>query len=310
MKKHTRTDRSRKNLVVFDMHSNACVWSKAGVIAPTQCINAFDCLNCPLHKRLKRDVAEGRLKDGRAPVDWRVFPDRRPPEAEQMKCRHMLSGRVSYKYCINNYNCDACEYNEMMENEVLAGYEDHSLQKIVAGFAVAENYYYHRGHTWARVEYGQFVRIGIDDFAARVFGPFGRINTPGLGAAVSQDEPFGELIRDDLHAGILSPVEGVVVAVNPRAAGQEEFPEWEPYDAGWLMLVKPVKLTARLRRLLFEDESRRWMENEAAKLSAMISEEEYPLAAAGGRAMPDIYGHVGHMPELGWDRLKRTFLHT
>lgn len=308
MKRKTQSRNSARSPAVFDMSSNICVWSKAGVIKPTRCINAFDCLSCPLHKRLKKDVATGRLTDGRAPVGWQDFPVHQATQAEQMKCRHMLSGRVSYKYCINNYQCDSCPYNEMMEDEALADFQDHSVQKIVSGFALAENYYYHPGHTWARVEYGGFVRMGLDDFTARVFGPFDRIALPDMGTALRQGDTCCEVIRGSLQAGCLCPIEGVVVAVNPRASAKESFPEWEPFDAGWLVVIEPVHLTSRLRRLHFGEESFAWMEQEATALTSMIAEETgHAVAATGGRAMPDIYGHL---PELDWNELKHRFLHT
>ncbi|MBS3809224.1 MAG: glycine cleavage system protein H [Desulfobacterales bacterium] len=308
MRKKTQIQNTARNPAVFDMSSDICVWSKAGVISYTRCINAFDCLSCPLHKRLKKDVSSGRLKDGRAPVDWRVFPDRPRTEAEQMKCRHMLSGRISYKYCINNYQCDSCPYNEMIEDETLSDFQEHSVQTIVSGFALARNYYYHSGHTWARVEYGGFVRMGLDDFSARLFGPFDRINLPDMGTAIRQGEACCGIIRGNLQAECLSPIEGVVVAVNPRASAKDSFPEWEPFDAGWLMVIEPVHLTSRLRRLHFGEESRTWLEQEAVALAAIIAEESgHELAATGGRAIPDIYGHL---PELDWHELKHRFLHT
>ncbi len=36
--------------VVFSMPNETCIWSKAGVIEPTACTNAFDCLGCPIEK--------------------------------------------------------------------------------------------------------------------------------------------------------------------------------------------------------------------------------------------------------------------
>ena len=60
------------SVMAFGMSDQACVWSKAGVIKPTRCINAFDCLTCPIYKRMKHAVAEGKLKGGCAPADWRV----------------------------------------------------------------------------------------------------------------------------------------------------------------------------------------------------------------------------------------------
>lgn len=308
MKPNSQNGRTSAGVMAFDMSSHACVWSKAGVIKPTRCINAFDCLNCSIYKRMKQVVAEGKLKEGRAPADWRAAEARELRNPFQMKCRHMLSGRVSYKYCINEYDCDHCAYNQMIEDEVLADQLSRSHQTVVSGFALAANYYYHIGHAWARVEYGGRVRIGLDDFAARLFGPFAQVDLPRMGFVLRQGEPGFGLVRGDLRAECLSPVEGVVVALNPMVFDQPDSLTAAPYDDGWLMVVEPVKLLSRLRNLFFEDESRAWLEDETERLTAMVAEDTgMRLAATGGRALPDIFGRI---PELGWKRLTQTFLRT
>jgi len=308
MKTKTKKETKRNQAVVYDMTSNLCVWSRAGVIKPTPCINAFDCLSCPMDRKLKDDIAKGRLKDGRALAGWRVTTDLPHRSAEQKKCRHMLSGRVSVKYCVNDYDCEHCVYNQMIEESGLSDPLSCTEQSLVSGFAVARNYYYHTGHAWARVEYGGRVRVGLDDFATRVFGPMDTFRLPSLGTTVGQGEPGFGLVRGELSAEGLSPVEGVVVAVNPQPTGNGVSNVDAPYDQGWLMVIEPVRLRSSLRNLLFEEESLAWMEEEAGRLTSMISEETgHPLAATGGRAVPDIYGQI---PELGWDRLKESFLHT
>jgi hypothetical protein len=35
---------------------------------------------------------------------------------KQGKCRHMLSGRVSYSLCSYGYNCEKCPYDQMIED--------------------------------------------------------------------------------------------------------------------------------------------------------------------------------------------------
>jgi glycine cleavage system H lipoate-binding protein len=255
---------------------------------------------------MKQVVAEGKLKEGRAPADWRAAEARELRDPFQMKCRHMLSGRVSYKYCINEYDCDRCAYNQLIEDEVLAEQLSRSRQTVLSGFALAANYYYHIGHAWVRVEYGGRVRVGLDDFASRLFGPFERVELPHMGSALRQGEPGFGLVRGERRAECLSPVEGVVVALNPAASDSAASLTAAPYDEGWLMVIEPVRLLSGLRNLFFEGESHAWLEDEASTLTGMIAEDTgMRLAATGGRALPDIYGR---MPELGWNRLAKTFL--
>ncbi len=308
MKPTVQQAKPSTSVMAFGMSHHVCVWSKAGVIKPTRCINAFDCLTCPIYQRMKHAVAEGKLKGGRAPADWRVTEARELGVLFKMKCRHMLAGRVSYKYCINDYDCDHCAYNQMIEDEALAETLSHACQTAVSGFALAANYYYHIGHAWARVEYGGRVRVGLDDFASRLFGPFDRVELPKMGFVLRQGEPGFGLVRGDLRAVCLCPVEGLVVALNPKASGQPAILTSEPYDEGWLMVIEPVRLLSRLKNLFFEDESRLWLEDEVSSLTAMVAEDSgMRLAATGGRALTDIFGR---MPDLGWGRLTKAFLRT
>jgi hypothetical protein len=49
------------------------------------------------------------------------------------------------------------------------------------------------------------------------------------------------------------------------------------------------------------------LEGEVARLYELIEEVAGPLAADGGDLSHDIYGH---MPQLGWERITKTFLKT
>ncbi|MEW5724561.1 MAG: hypothetical protein AB1896_15730 [Thermodesulfobacteriota bacterium] len=306
--KTKKVGKKSRQAVIFDVAGNQCVWSQAGVIKPTACVNAYDCLNCPLDKVLKTDIAQGRLKGGRVLAGWRVSSDIPSRPVDQKKCRHMLSGLVSYKNCVNDYDCANCAYHQTIVDEGLTDPPTRVEETIVSGFSLSRHYYYHRGHSWARVEYGGRVRVGLDDFATRLFGPFDRFSLPKLGSTVGQGQPGFGLTREELTAECLSPIEGVVVAVNAKAAGPGRPPVQDPYGQGWLMVIEPIRLRLGLRNLLFEEESQAWLEDEAARLTSMIAQETgYRLAATGGRALPDIYGQV---PDIGWEHLTREFLLT
>ncbi|MBU2549765.1 MAG: glycine cleavage system protein H [Proteobacteria bacterium] len=304
----TKKTRRPGGPMVFDMTSNQCVWARAGVVQPMPCMNAFNCLDCPFDQKMKGQVASGRAHGGPAPIsplptrgeDFRTY--------ERVKCRHMLSGRVVSKYCVFDYQCSACEFNQQIDEETLALGPGRVEAYYAGGFALARHYYYHRGHTWARVEYGGRVRVGLDDFAVRLVGPLDRIEMPGLGREVVQGSPGIVLTREGRTAALSCPMEGLVVALNARVLDRPALAHEDPYGEGWLMLVEPRKLKTCLRNLLFGEEGAAWIEDESRRLAAILTEEtEYPLAATGGRAMEDIYGQARG---IGWDRLVGSFLTT
>ncbi len=291
--------------VVFNMSSGQCIWARAGVIGPTACINAFNCLNCPVDRRMQIRVKNAKLARGPArklPIQLKETMNR--PYADQ-KCRHMLSGRIASKICVHDFDCMTCTYHQMMDDENLNLATGKVSTEIADGFELAANYYYHPGHVWARVEYGGRVRIGMDDFAARLIGRPDGITLPDLGDMVFQGKPFAGISRGSFTTRILCPLEGIVVAKNPEILKSPGLITRSPYQEGWIMVLEPLKLQARLKKLLFQEKSYAWLENESSRLAGRLSgETSYRLAATGGRAIDDIFGQL---PESLWASLAREF---
>jgi len=288
--------------VVFDMTSQECIWSVAGVTPYRLCHNAFDCTTCAFDHKMQRK--RGPEVMGHPPT-WREKA-RQGGGLENRRCRHMLSGYVPVKYCVHNFECSTCEYDQLVAEEMRLMEAQEPMVELVAGFALAPNYYYHQGHTWGRVEYGGQVRLGLDDFAARLFGPPQELRLPELGAAVSRGGSDMAFYRDGREAGLACPLEGIVVAVNPRLETSPVLANSSPYGAGWLMIIEPTRLSRDLRSLNFGRQAEQWLDAEAGRLAGLLDRERgYRLAATGGRAVDDIYGSV---EGLDWDELVETFL--
>lgn len=301
------TTKSRQP-VVYAMANDLCVWSRAGVIKSTKCMNSFDCLGCPMDRQVLSNFEEKRraagMKDHMSPRMLLLM--------KQGKCRHMLSGRISYGLCSQGYNCARCPFDQMIEDTGYLPNLTPAVTDIVSGFRVARDHYFHYGHGWARVEYGGRVRVGIDDFAGRLLGPQDEIRMPTLGERIGQHEPHVVLKREGREAPALSPIEGIVVAVNPTVMADPAVAHADPYGDGWLMVIQPTSLKNNLKNLFFGKESVSWIDDEFFKLQRLVADtygETMPhaLAATGGEAVTDIFGE---MPEVGWDRLVDTFLHS
>jgi glycine cleavage system H lipoate-binding protein len=289
---------------VYGMANEQCVWSRAGVAKPMNCINAFDCLGCAFDHKILTDYeaksqAKGIQGHDSRPVRFKLM-------MQNMKCRHMLSGRVDYKLCAHGYNCMRCPYDQMLEDTAYMPNLTPPICDHASGFRVARDHYYHYGHTWARIEYGGRVRIGIDDFASRLFGPADEIETPSMGDRIAQGSTQAIIKRNRNEATTISPVDGTVVAVNQRVLANGSLSGKSPYAEGWLMVIQPKNLRKNLKNLLFGEESLSWMDDEAARLTTLMSDTDgYKLAAAGGEVIDDIYGSV---PGLDWQQLVEEFL--
>jgi len=79
---------------------------------------------------------------------------------------------------------------------------------FVGGFKVPDNLAYHPGHTWAAAEGPNRVRVGIDDFAAKLAGDVTKIDIPERGKWIRQGQTIIALHRDGKELDLVSPIEG------------------------------------------------------------------------------------------------------
>ena len=305
----------KSNVKGLRIAQDECIWMKAGVVNFRLCDRNYDCINCTFDASMAKIVSENQQKRS-AGLELKTKKDRMRSwrehfnelDASQRQCRHMLSGRVEYKICANAFQCHRCEFDELIENELIA------LDPIspvvltnVEGYTLADGHYYHRGHSWAMIDYGARIRVGLDDFVTRLFGPDKKLELPSLGDEVRQNETGWVLRRGSHEAEMLSPIQGVVTAVNQKVVGTPELIHKYPYEMGWLFMVEPTKMKKNLKNLMSGHESVEWMENEATRLRALVAEQYGPTASAGGFPVDDIYGNL---PEIGWERLVHEFLLT
>lgn len=298
----TGADKKKRSVRVFSAKENQCIWMKAGVVNFKLCENAYDCSNCPFDKAMSRAMAQKPEET----VSWRQAMRKKP--AKDMECRHMLSGRVQYHFCSNGYRCNACELDQQLDEADLAAASGAVHTRKTSGFTMADGYYYHRGHSWARIEHGGFVRIGMDEFTLKLLGRPTEFRLPKLGSHLEQTGVGWDFKKEDKSAAMLSPIKGVVVATNHKVLKEPETTGRDPYGQGWLLVVDPQGLKQNLKNLLYEQEAAAWMNAEVQRLEGMVvNHYGIPLAATGGEIVDDI---SANLPDLKWEELVHEFLLT
>jgi glycine cleavage system H lipoate-binding protein len=303
----TKVEQKGRGVRVLSMSDNQCVWMKAGVVNFKICENAFDCTSCAFDKAISRKLAQKPT----ALVSWKEVMQN--PKLHK-ECRHMLTGRVIFKLCSHNYECKDCAYDQQLyEYDQLLGEEDLSAPVAaqinkVAGFMVADGYYYHKGHSWARIEHGGFVRLGVDDFAWRLLRPT-NISLPKIGTKLKPNQAGWSIQREDKTAEVLSPMSGIVMSTNQIALRHPDLARKDPYGRGWLVVIDPVSgLKSKTRSLLFEQKAVAWLNTEVKKLEDTVMHAYgVQLAATGGEIVDDIYGNLS---DAKWEDLVHKFLLT
>jgi glycine cleavage system H lipoate-binding protein len=177
-----------------------------------------------------------------------------------------------------------------------------ALPRPAAGwFFVPPGVHLHPGHTWARLEADGLVSVGLDDFAHKLVGP-AHVELPTLGAKVSQGEAAAEIGDASETVGVVSPVDGTVVAVNPDAGALED-----PYGAGWLFKVDAPRLAANLRQLFDGPAAQRLVDDAGAALALRVSPEIGHVLQDGGAP---VHGIAKALAGDDWAELARAFLLT
>jgi glycine cleavage system H lipoate-binding protein len=278
--------------------SNPCIWMQAGVVEFKNCNNFCDCTTC------KYDLGMTRQVEQKKQISWQEAM-RRKPGLERI-CRHSLTARIERRQCAYDFECAHCDFDQFFEDVWTTKTKTIPNEvRQVKGFDVPMGYYFHNGHTWARIESGGCIRVGMDDFALKLLGKADALDLPLMGKELDQDKAGWGLKRTDNHADVLSPVNGVIMEVNAQVREKPEAANQEPYGGGWLFVVRTPDIKGSMKKLMVDAQSIEWMDGEVNQLEHLIQEVAGPLAADGGYLQEDIYGNL---PQLGWEKLTKTFL--
>lgn len=93
-------------------------------------------------------------------------------------------------------------------------------------------------HEWVRSANEDSVRVGVSEFATEQMGDIVYVTLPEVGAEVTAGEPCGEIETTKSVPDLVSPVSGVVTAINERVGDNPELVNQDPYGDGWLIDVQ------------------------------------------------------------------------
>lgn len=285
-----------------------CRWMEIGIISYKLCTRNYECSSCPLEQALLEDKqASIYSMPAKAPA-WFTAEHRErflslPPESR--RCRHMLTGEVSFRLCDNSFRCSSCEFHQSLLDRTSAEFplieED---QTWVSGYLVPLHLYFYRGHSWARLENNGIVRVGIDDFAAKLVGKVASVELPKIGEKICQGSPASEIKRNGHKARIRSPMDGVVLAVNPLWTKPHNTLT-DPYGKDWMFLIEPVNLKQDIGNLLYGYDAKAWMNADAERLFNLLQSKLGPIAMKGALISPQVWEKI---PENEWHSLLSQFL--
>ena len=149
----------------------------------------------------------------------------------------------------------------------------------------------HAGHTWAKLDSTGAVHVGLDGFARGILGRVDRFELPPDGATLRQGEPAFAALQGDKRIEFVSPVDGIVCAVNEGINADPAAARKEPYGKGWAFMIRPSNLSRNLAKLRIGAEAAAWMEREARSFTEFLSLHR-AVPAEVGATLPDGGIHI------------------
>jgi len=131
----------------------------------------------------------------------------------------------------------------------------------VDGYEVPEGLYYSKEFAWIKVE-GDKVRMGITDYAQKQLREIVYAELPSAGTEVKQNEPYGTVESVKAVSDLVAAVSGTVEEANAEAQSKPELLNEDPFDKGWLVVVKPANLQAELPSLMDFNQAVEWHKNQ------------------------------------------------
>jgi glycine cleavage system H protein len=119
--------------------------------------------------------------------------------------------------------------------------------------------YYHKEHSWARVEDGR-IRVGMNDMFRSTAGDIVFVDLPSEGDEVAQGEVCGKIQSSKWIGKLYAPVGGEVVEINEDLSDDPALINKDPYGAGWLVVIEPSDQDTDLANLMKGDSPRRGAE--------------------------------------------------
>ncbi|MFH1862710.1 MAG: hypothetical protein ABH878_07855 [bacterium] len=131
-----------------------------------------------------------------------------------------------------------------------------------------KNLYFHREHTWVRLEDNGLYRVGVDQIFLRDVGGVSKLDLPHEGDEISQDEVCGSIRGLICRKQLYAPLSGEIVTLNMELYEDLAILTDDSYGIGWILLLDSSDFSEEQNNLLFGEEAEVWWTAELKRRQA------------------------------------------
>jgi glycine cleavage system H lipoate-binding protein len=233
------------------------------------------------------------------------------PENEN-HCVWMDAGLVNYKLCDKNFECESCPFDSIMQSQnktfaeraseqclpdvrtIERSYGNDSDEKIVnqlisplKNIAFPTDRLYCSSHFWIQDRDDGIMRIGIDEFLAKLLRPIVGVALVHTPSRIEKDEPYAWLIRDAETFALYNPILGITATLNSSLTSKPSLLTNDPYGEGWLLSLIPSEPLSNNFRYVTSEEHRNVLNTEIDKISRTINSTIKKNHSSVGSTMRD-----------------------
>ena len=163
------------------------------------------------------------------------------------------------------------------------------------------------GHCWASLAEDGTARIGLDDFAKKLFGRVDSIEFPNIGMNVKAGQPLFSVNQGHRRAQFHAPLSGKVVKINEELRENSAMLEEMPYGKTWVCVIDGDDLDEELPRLKIGKSAVALFQEDLDRFQAFVQ-------GAGGSAATDpatlCIGAMEKLDDARWETAVKEFFRT
>jgi len=242
--------------------------------------------------------------------------------AAQNRCIWMTAGVISFKLCPLNYDCEHCDFDQVMRSQVKSRKERPRVKRdrpkvparsesiAVPGVdskkplfftfsagEVDEKLHLHPSHLWVRQLEDKKWKLGIDELLAYVLPDAVKVELYGPDTKVLQNQLFGKVRTQAGTIPLAAPLSGRLVQTNPQLSEHPELVQQDPCGEGWLVMMESFQNESDLKRYYTGAASRKFLEEETQHLRFLLKHRGIEADNIGG-TLPDGGAHIKYLNQI------------
>lgn len=179
---------------------------------------------------------------------------------------------------------------------------------------IPQGIFFNKHHTWTHLAETGEARVGMDDFLQHITGKVELAHLRDPGESIRKGELLTEIIQNGKHLKVFSPISGEILHTNPLIQENPEVINEDPYEKGWIYMIKPSNWKKETHSYLLAEKASEWAAGEFTRFKEFLTlgpmrshaaEPSMVLLQDGGEVRENV---LSDLPDEVWESFQQEFL--